>query len=202
MVSQVSICNLALKKISQETISSIDEDEGPAILLKQIWEPVRDRCLRMHTWNFATKRQSLARLSAVPDFEFEYYYQLPADFLREDRLYDNNYIYKIEDDRLLTDAATVYMIYIAKITDTTKFDPLFVDYFATTLAAEVARALTGSEDTVQRLMAEARDKLKTARRIDGQHGTPEPIVTDSALTKSFYTLAGDTFVINDSDVSD
>jgi outer membrane translocation and assembly module TamA len=198
MVSQVGICNLALKKISQETISSIDEDEGPAILLKQIWEPVRDRCLRLHTWNFATQRQTLARLSDTPGFEYAYYYQLPADFLREDRLYDNNYLYKIEGERLLTDAEAVYLIYIAKITDTQKYDALFVDFFATVLAAELARALTGSDSTTERLTMEAREKLKTARRIDGQHGTPEALVTRSDLSDSFYTLAGGAYVINDS----
>lgn len=199
MTSQVEICNLALKKFSQETILSIDEDEGSAILLKQLWEPVRDRCLRMHTWNFATKRQTLARLSDTPDFEFDFYYQLPADFLREDRLYDNYHTYKIEGDRLLSNSESIKMVYIAKITDTAKYDPLFVDYFATELAADVARALSGSEDTTQRLKQEARDKLKTARRIDGQHGTPEPIITQSNVVDSFYTLSNQ-YVINDSEV--
>lgn len=188
MSSQVQICNIALNKISQGTITSINEDTAQAIILKNLWDHTRDRCLRAHNWNFAVKRQTLSQLTATPAFEYSYYFQLPSDFLRELSLYQNCYPYKVEGDRIATSASSINLIYIARITDTEKWDPLFTDYFSSVLAEDMARAFTGSESTAESLAQKAEKKLKLAKRVDAQHGSVDIKPISTGLTDTYIDI--------------
>ncbi len=187
MASQTQICSATLTKISQGRITSITEGTPAAIILTNVYDITLERCLRSHNWNFAIKRQSLALLTAEPAFEYGYYFQLPSDFIKEVSLYNNTYDYKIEGDRIATSAGEVNLVYIARITDTQKFDPLFTDYFISALSAEVSRAFTGSEDTTQRLIKETSDKLRVARRVDAQQGSSDRRSISGDLVDSYYT---------------
>ena len=84
----------------------------------------------------------------VPTLNHEYTYQhsLPSDFLRIVRTHyeAEGYAsadYRIEGLKLVSDDSTVKIEYIAKITDVSQFDALFVDVLAQRLAAEMAVAL-------------------------------------------------------------
>lgn len=186
--SQVDICNLALLKITRTTITSIDGNEPEAIYCKQYFDHIRDSLLRSHYWNFAKKRQALQKLVATPEFEFTNEFDLPADYIRVVKLYNTVAPFKIERSAtgglvLRTDDSAVDLIYISKVTDPTSFDALFVEVFATLLAAELSRPITGSEDYRDRLLKEAQVKLREAKRRDGQEDTPDNLMTET-LTNS------------------
>lgn len=61
----------------------------------------------------------------------------------EGRFSDNNFRnYDLEGDLLLTDETTMEIRYIKKITDATKFDPLFVQLFVLQLELKLIMPLT------------------------------------------------------------
>lgn len=171
-VSEVSICNEALIQIDRNTITSLTADTSDeAVACNRIYAQVRDQMLRSHPWNFATKRESLAKLSTGPAFEFTNAFQLPNDFLRSVKLFDSVGRYKLESTSLLIDEAAAKLIYVARITDTTKFDPIFVEALVLKLSIRLCYALTGSVSRISQLTNEYKKVFAEAKKIDGQEGT-------------------------------
>lgn len=90
--SPVQICNLALNKIKQATIESLDEDSLQAERCRLLYNHVRRYLLYQYNWTFAIEQESLeiAKFKKHVDpslvdkglFEYNYKYKLPQNFLR------------------------------------------------------------------------------------------------------------------------
>lgn len=173
-VSEVSICNEALGLIGQTQISgsllgSTNESDRQCSLR---YPSIRDSMLEDHMWNFAEKRSQLAALTETPDFEYDYYYQLPADCLKARMLYETEEPFRVEaDDRIATNASSAKLLYTAQITDPTKFSPLFVSALKYRLAAELAMVMTTNRTLADTLYAKADAELSRAKMRDSQEGT-------------------------------
>lgn len=63
--------------------------------------------------------------------------------------------------------------YIAKVTDTTKYSPGFIDALMSKLAAEWAEPLTSSNATIDRMEAQRARKIREVRSFEGQEGSPK-----------------------------
>lgn len=187
-VSETSICNMALTRIGHDFISSLTESTKAGRLCNLHYEPTRDALLRSHPWNFAVRRAELSQIANVPTYEFGYAYALPTDFLRMVRTQSeaegDNFEYRIEGQLgssskvLVTDEGTMKIEYIAKITDPTAFDAAFVDVLAQRLAAEIAVPLTDNANMAANHWRIYQDKLREARNMDAQEGTPRGIDAD------------------------
>ena len=81
MASKVEICNLALQNVGANSITSLVEGTAEANECSLRYDTARLALLNMHIWNFAVKRAQLARLTATPEFNYNYKFQLPTDFL-------------------------------------------------------------------------------------------------------------------------
>ena len=82
MASDVSICSNALLLIGHSKISALSESEQAEAFYDSTYEDF----LTQHKWKFSTvKSVSLSRLTATPQNEFDYAYQLPTDMLILDR---------------------------------------------------------------------------------------------------------------------
>lgn len=174
--SVVAICNNALVRLGGKTITSLSDGDKTANTCSVVYERTRDTLLRMHLWNFATKRTTLASETTSPSFEYAYSFPLPSDFIRVKALYNTNSPYKIEGGKLLTDDSTCELIYISQVTDVTKFDPLFTEALTLLLAINLAFPLMGSTTRESSLRAEFKDMLFYAKQIDGQDDTPDQFV--------------------------
>ena len=184
MASVVGICNNALIKLGQDTIISLTEDSKAARTCNQLYEDTRDAVFRAHPWNSLIKRVELAQLSTSPAYEFEYEYQLPTDCLRvlsTDKVEYETELFKIEGRKLLSDDTAVSILYVAKITDPNEYDTLLREAIAARLAAELAIIMTDSNSLVQTMWTLYQDKLREARSVDGQEGTPDRIEADTYL---------------------
>lgn len=178
MSSEVQICNRALIKLHATLITSLTEESEEAVFCNSLYPQVRDEVLRMHFWNFAVKQATLQQLVGTPKFDFQYKYQLPSDYVRIYRMENSRQRYKIKGQELHTDLTSVDIEYIAKVTDPTKFDPMFSNAVSLRLAAELAYAIAGSESRGQSLLAEFEQYMKKAKRADGQEGTPDKLTAD------------------------
>ncbi len=178
MADETTICNLALGRIGDERIMSMDEASQSAIYCKLFYSHTRDEVLRSHPWNFAMTRVSLTAIADAPAFGWDLQYQLPNDFLRLVQFngwetWEPLDLYEIEGDRLLTDETTAQLKYIAKVTDSSQFDPIFTEALSLKLASKLSRPLTGTQGLGDTLLGEyLKITAPLARRIDAGNARP------------------------------
>ena len=177
-ISNTSITNMALGKIGAKPIVNIDDttdtNQG-AIQARLHFEQTRDALIRSHWWRFARARATLSVSVDTPDFEWDYQYPLPNDFLAmrsiyEDRVSDENIDpYELEGKMLLTDETEMSIRYIKKVTDPTEFDPLFVEVFILKLGLKFISSLAGGSPKLQEtLQNELRVIMPAVRALDRQ----------------------------------
>ena len=188
MATEVSICANALRRLGDDPIVSLTDDTERARLCNAFYSEARDDVLRSHPWNFAITRQQLSQLSATPLYQYSYQYALPTDpfCLRVLEMEYSDYVFKIEHLAgtgrvLLTDEGTAKIIYIARITDTAQFDPLFIDTLTAKMSVDLAYPVTGSVQLQQNMQKLFESKLREARSVDGQEGFQDDLVSPTFI---------------------
>lgn len=155
MSSVVNLCNLALSHLGDSaTVASIDPPEGSAQAehCSRFYPIARDSLLEMHDWKFATRRAVLSELT-VDSFNWAHAYAEPNGALRiisvldaTQSAEDESHPYAAESGKdgaalIYTDLQNATVRYVARVTDTTKFSPLFNDTLARLLASYIAGPL-------------------------------------------------------------
>lgn len=183
--SKTDIANLALDLISAEPVQNIAEpSNGTEELLNRWYDITRQKILRAHSWNFATKRAILAASSTDPEFGEYSAFPIPSDFIRllgvrtsEDEEF-SPYDFDIEfvgTQRCILaspDNTSLRIRYIYDVEDVSKFDPMFTDLFAHELALVVAYKGTESNGNVERIKSIADEAKRIAKAVDGQEKPP------------------------------
>ena len=173
MASTVDICNSALNLLGASTISALTDDSKNARLCNQRYEPIRNRVFRAHAWNCLHKRVQLAQNSTAPVVEYTYAYALPSDCLRVLKIHNgttdsiaSSMDYKLEGRNIVTDEGTIYLIYIALVTDPNEYDVYLQESISHQLAADIAYAVTNNATLANNYMTRADERLREARFID------------------------------------
>lgn len=177
MSTKLEICNLALAILGQDYLSSLAEENQRAVLCNQYYDIVRTQLLRAHDWSFARGRDKLTLIredesGTLPVFV----YDKPANCLFVTRIYNDvlhTYLqdteFKLEYDATLakevirTKLEEAYVEYVRNISDTTLFDPLFVEALASLLAYKISHSLTGSVQITQLAFQQYQMALDNAR---------------------------------------
>jgi len=185
MATEVSICSNALRRLGDSPITSLTEDSERARLCNAFYEPSRDAILRSHTWNFAINRATLAKLSSAPAFEYAFQYALPTDpfCLRVLKMEFEDYEFKVENLAgqgrvLLTNEGEANIIYIARVTDPSLFDSMFVDVLTAKLAVDLAYPVTNSTGLQAQMQKLFERKLSDARSLDSTEGTTDSLISN------------------------
>jgi hypothetical protein len=174
--SEVAICNMALASVGRGAqITALDEASQAARACKLRYPYARDAVLRAYDWNFAAKRAALAKNAVAPAFEYANAYDLPADCLLVRSVFDGDAAkWVVEGRQILTDMGDpIFVKYTALVSDTTRFDSLFVEALAARIASDIAVQLSESTSRAQGLWQVYQLKLIEARRRDAQEGQPE-----------------------------
>ena len=182
MASIVDIANNALNILGASTISSLTEDTKNARICNQRFENVRNRVFRGHPWNCLIKRVQLAQNSTAPVIEYTYAYALPSDFLRCLKIHNgttdsvaSNLDFKVEGKNIVTDEATVYLVYIAKDTDPNNYDSYLYEVLAYQLAADMSYGITNNATLAKNLLVDADEKLREARFVDSTENSTDTV---------------------------
>ena len=183
-VSEVQICNMALTKIGVDRIISLDDAVKQAELCKESYPVIRDEFLGSHPWNFAITRTSLAAESTAPSWGFARQFPLPTDCLRVLEVYTDLDWHR-EGNKLLCDETVLYIKYIKKETDVSKYNPTFSEALSCHLAAHLCYSLVQSTTLRDQLLNEAKSKSQTARSFDAQEGTTQKVRADYWSSKRF-----------------
>ncbi len=177
-LTSIALCSRALLKIGAGTIASFDEGTAEAEVAANLYPSLRDAMLSSHPWNFATGQATLPRLAAQPVADYEFAFQLPADFLRalsagvtgRGRGLD----YRIAENRLHTDSDQAVLTYVFRPAER-DFPPFFDQALIARLAAEFCIPLTESSSRAELLHKLAEEEFRRAKLIDGQQDTPSAI---------------------------
>jgi len=170
MASVVDICNGALNQLGASTILSLTEDSKNARLCNSRYTQVRDALFRTHPWNCLQARLELAASTDSPAWGFTYAYTLPANCLRLLRVLDYDSNYKVEGRKILSNASTMKILYISRITDPNEYDELLRETLSAALGADIAYAVTSNNTTSQNMILSYQEKLKDARFVDSTEG--------------------------------
>lgn len=150
----LEICNIALSKLGEAPIPAIDANASPAARLCYMhYHPVRREVLCANRWTFATVLTTIhsAEEAQGPALHARAH-SLPQDCLRV--LEVSSPGWTLRGRCIYCPAPAVRVLYIADVEDTSLFDPLFVEAFATRLACKLCIPLTSSTTARQALTEE------------------------------------------------
>ena len=182
MSSGTIIINQALRAIGGDRITSRTDGSVNANIADDIYDEVRDRLLRSHPWNFATKRQQLSRSATAPAFEFDYAYPLPSDWIRTISVHDNDsgygtLLYREElvasQRCIVASSDSIYLRYVYQITDANLMAADFRAALASALARDMAIPVASSNTLREEMAAQHLQDILKAKNSDAQGGFPE-----------------------------
>lgn len=171
MATEVSIVNLALKRLGTRAIISFDDNNPVTQDLRNIYDTCRDSLLRSHSWNFAKKRIRLSpSVESVP-FSYERKFPLPSDFLR---IFDieNTEEYLEEAGAILSNEQFINLIYIARVVETNLYDANFVPALGLKIALKLNTFITQSNTRQQVIDQELKEAIKMAHRSNAISDPP------------------------------
>jgi len=190
-VSEVSICNNALARVSVERVASLTEPGEKAKKCNDFYAHARDALLKAHNWNFAKGRASLAVLSSTPDFEYTNEFQLPNDCLHVRTLFNYTGRWEVEGRKILCNTDESLQIkYTQKITAASRFDALFVEAFELKLAAMFAIAFKSSVSLKDRYDKEFTAAIDQAISMNAIEDDVQGREADQAAEESTWQTAG------------
>lgn len=176
--NKIEICNLALARIEQSSISSFeDEDSMQAQYCRMSYEQSKSALLSQYTWSFAINSATLTQVEYNDAIkEFDYKYSLPESFLAFVALYNSfnqevlgsgyKPIYNLMGGFLYTDVDNAKLKYVKDIDTVSSFSPLFIDCFVLDLAIRLTRLFQSSGTYLQQLEQELNIALRAAKSND------------------------------------
>lgn len=194
-LSPVDVYNLALDYHKEAPISSVENPQTKTEALCARWgDHSRRLALRLHSWNFATKRVELALLSEAPAFQYTQAFKLPTDFVRLVSVGERGTIknYQLEDSKILTEGeeAPLPIKYIYDFTNVARMDALFIDMWALILAIRISYPLTGSSERGQVLENDLEAIATQAFAVDGQERPPDRIERSRYRSRMLEGMGG------------
>jgi hypothetical protein len=184
----VDICNLALDRLGQRSISSIT---SPTTEVEEIcarnYDATLLEMLRRYIFNFA-KKYAVLTVSGdkTPAFGYTSAYALPNDFVRLLTIGDHTIgadtpsnLYDLSEGYIFTDiedAGSLSISYIhSSATIISKWDPLFVRLMVLHLAAAIAYKLSLKNSLIQAIRDDAADVALSAAAVAGQEKPPRRV---------------------------
>ncbi len=188
-MNDIQICNLALMKIGMPEITGFADPGNVAKMCGLYFPALRDRCLRDHSWRFATASATLqATTSTSFDSRYRYVCSLPGDLIRVLEIAGGE-PYRIVGRQIFTNAVGGTLIYIRRVIDTEQFDGAFSKAWVYLLAAEWCRANPPDAQLVQSLRASYAERLAVARSLDSQENRyaeqPDPPHSDWLAARGY-----------------
>lgn len=199
-MSKVAVINVALRRLGQETITSLTEGSRAANLANPHYDELLELLTRRNQWNWAEKRVQLARSASTPVSTFDYQFFMPADCARvvvvsADDSGSSNLRYELAYDDtdgnvLLADATQIYLTYVSYVTDTAKMPPDFRYALSMALARDLAIPLTNSRGIADDMRDAAEKAWLRAVSTDGIEDMPDRRPDGSWVTARFGGIGG------------
>lgn len=181
-MTQVEIVNIALARLGESPIQSLNEGTVPANMAKVFYDPARRATLRDFNWNFSLTTARLAKLVETP-VDFRCAFSLPADCLKAIRLRregapdfsdPSGIRFAVRGGLLCTDEEAAFLEYVADVDDPARFDDKFVEAFSYKLASELAMPVKGSSELMANYMNVYSAKISQAAALTAGESCAAP----------------------------
>lgn len=167
MATKLQIYNLAATLLNEPAVSDTNGSGTLEVTLSALYDVNRQALLEEVAWNFSIKRQSLTKDVDTPNSKFKYKYILPTDIIRIYNVYnDTNEREEEIDGYISSDSTSMKLVYVADITDSSKFPPLFSKILAYDMAIMAQRKIRNENTDTSYLYRERERLLKVAKKID------------------------------------
>lgn len=185
--SRVAVINLALQLLGSARIGSPTQEGKNAEETNACFDALRDAEQRAHVWVFTLERAILTPHAAVPLFTYGYAFPLPIGCLRIIKPTRTVLDWKIENHAgspaiLTNDGTSIQLRYVKRVTDESKFDPLFTIMLACSIAWWCCETITQSntkKEAIEKRYALARNE---ARKVNAFEKVPDQGPVDEWLT--------------------
>lgn len=174
MASRLDVVNDGLVRLGVPPLASLSDQGAQAIAADNIYQTVAESALAEHPWSFALREQRIPKLELDDDdrrnFQFDFVYQLPSDYLRVLglRSYD---VYRLAGDQLYTNDGDAYVIYVANV-DESRWPAYFAKLVSFSFAAAVAITLTEQTTRADLMYRLADEQRRMARNTDSLQTPP------------------------------
>jgi hypothetical protein len=188
---ETDVVNYGLRLVGASPITSLGDGTSSANAADDIYTELRDDLLRSHPWNFCTKRVKLAKSATAPTFEFDNAFPLPADWIGNVSVHNNDaghgtFLYRVElvnnQRSIVTSADEVWVRYTFRVTDPNLMASDFRMALALALGRDLAVPLASSNSLSALLGERHEKKLASARSKDALGSFPELRPTGSWVT--------------------
>ena len=178
--TKTQVCNRALYLIKAESaLTDFDTDQTEAArICRSIFDDSVDYVLEQHPWNHAMVRVQLSQDSTAPVYYYDYRFQLPSSpyCLKVQEVVDSEGFevdeYEIIGRFIETNSDDIYIKYISRVSDLTKWSAGFREALAYYLASQLAGPLLRSSEVRDENIKAFRYVLDHAETADSQQGTP------------------------------
>lgn len=157
--TDLDVVNQSLGSMGEVELDNLATDQSTAaIIMRRHYVAVKQYCLAMSNWRFATTKAALSKLSAVPTNRWAAAWQLPPDLLKLLFTWPPSR-YEVQGQRLYTNETSRLEIdYIRNIEE-----PYWLDWFTRLVVAELTmrtcKGITGDEPS--RAMTEERGAARS-----------------------------------------
>lgn len=182
MATRISVINNALQQIGVQETTAISATNPFLIVADTQYDFAKETCIAQLDWRFATRIEQLSRLVERPVGNlFQYYFQLPADFLAMNFTEPNVYYQIFSKKRLATNVEAITAYYRYNIAE--EFWPnYFADYVSYELALRMAYSPAGPKADLQALTLRRDEKLMQASFIDNQNQPNQTLANVPVIT--------------------
>lgn len=171
MATKLSVVNQVLAEIGRQPVTALTDNDQVNYIISPRLDLLYQEMVNRTDWNFLIKFVTLDTPNTVPfSPDFLYWYQLPSDYSRFDRLswQTTNWglWYRIIDGLFGTNMRPVLLYYLTNIIDYTVITPVFQRALVLYCAADVCVGLTNDYKLAEYLTKLYMAKLDDALRFN------------------------------------
>ena len=172
-VNKTSIVSQAVQIMGHKPIQTLDQADDMVIAAEQAYDMLLPAVLSAGNWRFATQIAQLSKSveTPPPNTYWTSIYLLPAGYLKNTRIWPQNFDYEIyENNRLYTNwgGQAMYMEYMF-VPDVSRLTPLFINYFVYEIAALLALSTAQKPEYYQVIEAKRIQMWALAAAADAQN---------------------------------
>jgi len=172
MFTKIDLCSMALLKLGEKPIQSLNDDSAAAQLARTLFDSITDTLIASHPWHFAMRTYELTK---TDDGDFI----IPANVLRVLRCPG-----QIQMGKIIAPDEKITIIGLERIVPES-YPSYFVSLVATKLAMEFCVPMTGDHNVFRMLAALFESEFQSAKFIDSTTATSANIENFSLINTRF-----------------
>jgi len=190
MSENIGVINYALRVLAANRITSIEDEDNTAQIMKDLYHITRDSMLEEAEWSFATRRFLPAKSTDAPEWGWSAAYPIPSDIIRVTEVDRNNYTesmqrspvpHEVEGNSILCDADTIYCKGIRRMEDEGSYSPLFNKAFALHLALIACLPIKANNASLQLIGQMYDATMAKAKSRDGMQSSTRRMRNKSVI---------------------